>query len=286
VTVLYAPRHAVLAREAAAQARTPVPLPGLGPAAAADSTVIVLAPNPAAFSAATGGQVPEWAGGVAIPHLRRIVIPAYPLPGVDRRQADAILRHELVHLALHERLPRIPRWFDEGYAEVASGSWDASEAWALRLAFLTGRAPPLDSLALDWPTDAADARLAYLLSATAVDHLRRRTGERGFALLLRNWQASGSLESSIRTTFGMTSAQLEDEWAADVRSRYGWLSLAASMGFVWALALVLALVAWIPRRMRNRARVAEMEKEYRMLPPPRADWDTVDYPIAFAHDEK
>ncbi|MBB4638536.1 peptidase MA family metallohydrolase [Longimicrobium terrae] len=285
MSVLYAPRHALLAREAAAQARTPVPLPGFGPVAAADSTVIILAPTPAAFAEATGGRAPEWAGGVAIPSLRRIVIPAYPLPGVDRRQADAILRHELVHLALHERLPgAIPRWFDEGYAEVASGSWDSSEGWALRVAFLTGRAPPLDSLSIEWPSDEADARLAYLLSATAVDHLRRRTGERGFALLMRNWQASGSLESSIRTTFGMTSAQLEDEWGRDVRSRYGWLSLGASLGFVWALAVVLAMVAWIPRRMRNRARVAEMEKEYRMLPPPREDGLNVEYPLAFSDE--
>jgi hypothetical protein len=283
--VLHAPRHALLAREAVQQARTPIPLPGFGPAAAPDSTTILLAPTPAAFARATGGEAPEWAGGVAIPGLRLIVIPAYPLPGVDRRRADAILRHELVHLALNERVPGpVPRWFDEGYAEVASGSWDSSEAWELRVAFLLGRAPPLDSLAMEWPADAADARMAYLLSATAVDHMRRRTGERGFALLMANWRAEGSLEASIRTTFGMTSGQLEDEWRADVRSRYGWLSLAANLGFVWVLAVILALVAWIPRRARNRARVAEMEKEYRMLPPPREDGLNVEYPLAFPDD--
>ena len=261
-------------------------LPGFGRGAVPESTTIVLAASPRDFSAATGGRTPEWAGGVAMPYERVIVIPAYPVPGVDRRMADATLRHEVMHLVLHERLPeRIPRWFDEGYAEVASGSWNADDAWALRVAFLLGRAPPLDSLELAWPAGEGQARLAYLLSATMVDHLRRRAGERGFQLLLQNWQRLGTLDAAIRETFAMTPGQLEDEWKKAVRSRYGWLQLGANVGVIWIVALALALVAWIPRRRRNRARVAEMEREYRMLPPPREDGVDVEYPLAYPEDD-
>jgi hypothetical protein len=282
VRVLYAPRQAALAREVLAAATRPMALPGFGRGAVPESTTIVLAPTPADFRAATGGGAPEWAGGVAIPGLRAIVLPAYPIPNVRPVDAAATLRHEVAHLALHERVPGpIPRWFNEGYAEVAAGSWDVESGWTLRLAFLLGKAPPLDSLEMEWPRSAGRARLAYLLSATMVDHLRRRGGERGFALLMDNWRREGSLDRSVRVTFGMTMGQLEGEWRKDVRRRYGWLSIAGNVGLIWVAALVLGFAAIIPRRIRNRRRVEAMERENLMLPPPRDDGVDVEYPLAF-----
>ena len=280
--VIHAPRQRALAANVLAAALNPMPLPGFGRGAVPESTTIVLAPTPADFSAATGGRAPEWAGGVAIPDYRIIVLPTYPVPNVRPSDAAATLRHEVAHLALHERLPEpIPRWFNEGYAEVAAGSWDVESGWTLRLAFMLGRAPPLDSLELAWPRTAARARLAYLLSATMVDHLRRRGGDRGFALLMDNWRREGSLDRSVRVTFGMTMGQLEADWRRDVRRRYGWLSVLANVGLVWVIALVLGFLAIIPRRIRNRERIAAMERENRMLPPPRADGLDVEYPLAF-----
>jgi hypothetical protein len=280
VRVIHAPRHAPLAREVLAVARRPLVLPGLGSAAAPESTTIVLAADPGQWSAATGGMAPEWAGGVAFPDERLIVLPIYPSAAVRNSETGTVLRHELVHVLLQERLPgAIPRWFHEGYAEVAAGSWDVAGAWQLRVAFLMGRAPPLDSLALRWPRGSGEAQLAYLLSATAVEHMRRRTGEDGFALLMANWRRDGSLEQAVRSTWGMTLGQLEDEWREDVRSRYGWLLAAGSVGLVWFIATVLVLLAWIPRRRRNRVRMDAMRAEERMLPPPREDGFDVEYPL-------
>lgn len=285
--VLHASAHAALAREAMSALRTPRRMPGLGSVAAPEGTTLVLAPSPAAFAEATGGRAPEWAGGVAIPDLGRIVVPAYPQPGVDRRGAAATLRHEIAHLVVHERLPApAPRWFDEGYAEVSSGSWDASAAWTLRVALLLGEAPPLDSLTLAWPRGEGRARLAYLLSATMVDHLRRRTGDEGFALLLENWRREGTLDRAVRVTWGMTMGQLEDEWRASVRSRYGWLSVAANVGAVWFVAMLLAFVALIPRRRRNRARMRAMEAEERMLAAPLPDGAGIEYPLIESPEER
>lgn len=285
--MLHAPRHAALGREALATLATPLLLPGFGRGAAPEGTTLVLAPSPEAFAAATGGRAPEWAGGVAIPSEMRIVVPAYPLPGGDRRSAAATLRHEIVHLVVHERFPApVPRWFDEGYAEVASGGWDASAAWTLRVALLLGRTPPLDSLELAWPAAEGRARLAYLLSATMVDHLRRRTGEEGFALLLENWRREGSLDAAVRITWGMTMGQLEEEWRGEVRSRYGWLSLGANLGAIWILALLLGFLALLPRRRRDRARLAAMEAESRMLSPPREDGLVLEYPLEESPEER
>lgn len=284
--VEYAPRHRALAREVMAAARTPLRLPGLGAVPLPESTTIVLAPDPAAFRVATEGGAPEWAGGVAIPELRRVVLPAYPTPRSGDHDRATILRHEAAHLVLHDRLPGgIPRWFDEGYAEVASGGWDVESAWQLRLAFVTGGAPPLDSLILDWPGGEQEARMAYLLSATAVDYLRRRGGERGLQLLFANWGREKGLEGAMRTTYGITLGQFEDEWRRDVRNRYGWLMMVSSMAVVWLAATILVLAAWIPRRRRNRRKLAGMDAEERMLPPIRPEMAGVEYPLEEPPDD-
>jgi hypothetical protein len=285
--VIHAPRHRALARQTLETALRPMDLPGIGPTALPDSTTIILAESPEAFSAATGGRAPEWAGGVAFPHDRIIVVPAYPALGVRQQDAATTLRHEFAHITLRAYLPgHIPRWFDEGYAEIAAGAWDVESAWTLRVAFLLGRAPQWDSLAFSWPRSADRARLAYLLSATAVDHIRRRAGDRGFELLMQNWQELGDLDRAVRHTFGMTLGQLEDEWRRDVRRRYGWLQAAANVGAIWFIATLLVLVAWLPKRHRNRVRLERLRDEERMLPPPRPEWDQVDYPLPEPEEER
>jgi LPXTG-motif cell wall-anchored protein len=280
VRVLHTPRQAGLAREVMEAARTPFALPGLGRLAAPDSTTIVLAATPAAFTEATGGGAPEWAGGVAIPSRRLIVLPTYPSANIRQADAVVLLRHEIAHLVLAGQVQGpIPRWFQEGYAEVASGGWDVEGAWQLRVAFVLGGAPPLDSLALGWPRGADRARFAYLLSATAVDFLWRRAGERGMEVFFRNWREEESLDGAMRVTFGWTLGKFEDEWRADVKRRYGWLSAVSNLGILWLGAALLALALWIPRRRRNRARMDEMRREERMLMPPREDGLDIQYPI-------
>lgn len=286
VRVVHSPRQRALAREVMAAARTPMRFPGMGAVTVPESTTIVVASDAAAFRAATGGGAPEWAGGVAIPELRRIVLPAYPTAHAQEGDRGTILRHEVAHLVLHDRLPGIvPRWFDEGYAEVASGGWDVESAWQLRLAFVAGSAPPLDSLTLDWPGGEREARLAYLLSATAVDYLRRRGGERGLTLLFARWREEKGFEAALRATYGITFGQFEDEWRRDVRTRYGWLALLSNVAVIWLVAALLVLAAWIPRRRRNRRKLAGMDAEEHMLPPIRPEMAGVEYPLPEPPDE-
>jgi hypothetical protein len=280
VRVFHAAGQRALAEEVAAVASAPLVVPGMGRVTAPPSTRIYLAPDPAGFRALTDGRAPEWAGGVAFPAVRVIVLPAYPTARSAEEGPEVTIRHEVAHLAIHARLPgAVPRWFDEGLSEMAAGSWDAEAAWKLRVAIALGRAPALDSLALGWPAGADRARLAYLLSTTAVQHLHRRGGEEGFRLLLANWRAEGTLDAAVRTTFGLTMGQLEDEWRDSVAARYGWLQALTAASLVWLVVTVLFLVSWIPRRRRNLAKLAEMRAEERMLMPPRMDGVDVEYPI-------
>ena len=280
VRVVFFPGSRAHAEEVLAASLEPFPLPGFPRARRPIPATIVLAPSRAVWDSVTGGRIPEWGAGVAFPAARVIVLPLYATRLTEPGRLGTTLRHELLHLAVHHELGEdVPRWFDEGYAQWASGGWDASAGWQLRLAFLTGRAPPLDSLSLDWPAGEQEARLAYLLSATAVRHLAERSGPGGFEVLIEAWRREGSLDRAIRSAYGMTMGQFEEEWARGVRRRYGWLLVGAQAGVFWVFAGGVLVVLFALRRRRDRARLAEMRLEERMLPPPRPDGVDVQYPL-------
>lgn len=236
------------------------PLPGL-PSGLPEAPVrVVLAPSEAVLDSLLGGGVPEWGAGFADPSTRTIVLPAYPSDRTRFGDPARVLRHEWAHLALHDHVGavRIPRWFDEGYAEWATGGWDASEAWRLRVAFAVGNVPSLDSLTLRFPGDATSARLAYLLSATAVDYLVEASGIRGLRILLDGIRETESFERAFRRTYGATVAQFEEDWRKHVKERYGWLLVLSHSAVFWLAASVLLVVLFWIRRRRDRRKMAKL----------------------------
>ncbi len=246
------------------------PLPGI-PDSLPRHVTVVLTPSKAAFDAVAGSSVPEWRAAVAIPSEDLMVVPSREGRSLVDAEGRRILRHEWAHLGLHQYVGRtlIPRWFDEGYAEWASGGWDASRAWRLRILLALGRTPPLDSLSLAWPRDAVSADAAYLLAASAVAYLLQESGTRGLTLFLGRWRGGGSFEDALRTTFGMTSGQFEEHWRKDVRKRYGWLFVFSHSAVFWmTLALVLLGMARLRRRY-NRERLAQLRAQE---PPDRPAW--------------
>ena len=234
------------------------PLPGLADSLPAGVSVY-LAHTARALDELTGGRVPEWRAGVAIPATATLILPTgegrSPLGPEGRR----VLRHEWAHLGLHQAVggARIPRWFDEGYAQWVSG-WDATEAWKLRVLIALGRTPPLDSLSLRWPRDRTDAEAAYLLAASAVAYLLEESGERGMRALVTRWRQGRSFDAALRVTFGVTVGQFEEGWRRHAKKRYGWLFVLSHSAVFWALmALVLLLLVRI-RRRRDRERMARL----------------------------
>ena len=233
-------------------------LPGL-PSSVPFGVTVYLAPDGVAFDSLTGGGVPEWGAGVAIPSDTAIVIPAYS-SGRGRGWNDPrLLRHEWAHLGLHQHLGglRVPRWFSEGYAEWASGGWNASEGWKLRLALVNG-SPALDSLTLSWPRSRTEAEIAYLLSATTLEYLVTSSGAHGLDVFLERWKETESFERAFRTTFGVTTGQFETHWRRYVKDRYGWLFVFSHSAIFW-LMLTLAMLAMVRiRRGRDREVLARL----------------------------
>ncbi|MFP3947816.1 MAG: peptidase MA family metallohydrolase [Gemmatimonadota bacterium] len=232
---------------------------------------LYLAPGAESYGALTGGRVPEWGAGVTVPALDRIVMPAYGGRNTRGRSEERVLRHEWAHLGLSQYLDglRAPRWFDEGYAEWASGGWNAEEGWRLRVALAAGGGPSLDSLTLRWPRERSSAEVAYMLSGTAVEYLVRRSGTRGLEIFLERWTDLGSFEEAFRRTYGATTSQFEEDWREYVTDRYGWLFVLSHSVVFWLfLGVALTVMFWI-RRRRNREAMARLRATE---PPGTPDW--------------
>jgi hypothetical protein len=262
LSVRYAPRDSLVAPRVLTALLEAPPLPGLRPGVPSGVTVL-LAHSPEAFDEATGGGVPEWRAAVALPELGLLVVPT----GEGRRVLDPgglrTLRHEWAHVGLYQEVGglRAPRWFDEGYAQWASGGFDALQAWRLRVLIALGRTPRFDSLTLSWPRDRAAAETAYLLAASAVTYLLRESGERGLRLFFERWRAAGSFEAGLRGTFGVTSGQLEEDWRRHVRDRYGWLFVVSHSSLFWLMLATSLLLMWRVRARLNRERLARLRAD-------------------------
>jgi hypothetical protein len=238
------------------------PLPGLPPDMIDRPPPIdvFLTPDPATFDSLTGGRTPDWGAGVALPEAGVIILPGYASERAPTADLPRVLRHELAHVALHRYLGpiQVPRWFSEGYSTWAAGQLDADAAWLLRVAFVTQRAPPLDSLALEWPRGHVDARVAYLLSASAVDYMYRNGGERALRAFLERWRESGSFDRAVRDTYGLTVGQLERYWSRSVRRQYGWLLFLAQSVALWMIVAAIVIALFMIRKRRNRARLVRL----------------------------
>ncbi len=261
VTIHHAPgAEGQAERTARVLARIPG-LPGLPPDVPSRAE-IVLASDEEAWAMWTGGQVPHWGAGVAIPSEARIVMPLFRAPWTGGVSEDRTLRHEWAHLGLHEYLEglRVPRWFDEGYAQWASGGWDASAAWKLRVALARGTAPPLSELTLVWPRERGDAELAYLLSASAVSYLVGESGARGMEIFLERWREDRDFDTAFRRTFGMTPGVFETRWVDHVGRRYGWVVFLSQTAVLWGGFATVLLLLWFVRRKRDRERMEALRR--------------------------
>ena len=257
--VWFAPRDSLVAARVGELLDGMPPLPGL-PDSLPTDVHAVLAHTPEAFDQVTGDVVPEWRAGVAIPSRNMLVMPTGEGVRVVDGEGLRTLRHEWAHLGLHQHLGdlRVPRWFNEGYAQWASGGFDAMGAWRLRVLLALGRAPAMDSLALRWPAGREEARTAYLLSASALTYLLESGGERGLALFLDRWKEGRSFEEAFRRTFGVTTGQFEEDWRKHVRSRYGWLFVLSHSALFWLVLALVLLFMVRGRHRRNQEKLARL----------------------------
>ncbi|MDB4881695.1 MAG: hypothetical protein JWL95_461 [Gemmatimonadetes bacterium] len=220
--------------------------------------LIAIAPDARHFRAWAGSTAPEWGAALAFPASRRVLLQGRSA-GSDAGDPAETLRHELAHLALHERLGDRPsRWFDEGYASVAAREWRREDVLAANVALAVRGTPSFDQLEESFVGGSSAAQAAYALSFRAVTELASLDPDRGLTLFFRYWENGRSMDSAIRQAFGITLAGFEKEFQQRTRRRYGALALFADLSLVFLVMSLLILPFFVARRARDRRKLRAM----------------------------
>lgn len=260
VTAVASPTRIDLAVALAEAADRPAIWPGLGSRDPGPLRVVVV-DDDAGFGASAAGRVPTWGAGLALPGARTIVVRAD-----GRGNPFQILRHELAHLALHEAVRvRVPLWFDEGYAVLASGEFGRVQALRLNLALAGGRVPDFRQLDRELRAGSFEAQQGYALAGTAVAYLARRHPAGTLDALLSRLEAGARFEEAVLTSTGLTLAQFETAWQRDTKRRYG-LVVWLVAGGGWLIAAGLLVVGMLLRRRRDRPRRAALDVGWEVAP--------------------
>jgi hypothetical protein len=162
----------------------------------------------------------RWAGGVAYPELRVILIAAPP-------NSDGLLAmqkyipHELTHMALFSLLGSqgyafLPTWLNEGLATYFETRPDPEYAQAIRTAQDTNDLIPLTELCAPFPKDPVRAQLAYAQSGSLVHYLRHEQGWTAIRELLWAYADGQACSTGTETVIGQSLTQLEREWRLGV----------------------------------------------------------------------
>ena len=255
-TIVYYPKDDILARAIVGSAVANDSFPWLP--RPQQRVLIAIAPDAARFRAWVGPNAPEWGAAIAFPESRRIVMQGRA-GAQDAGDPIEVMRHELAHLALHERLGnKPPRWFDEGYASVAAREWRRDDVLAANVALALKGTPSLDELEAGFQGGSVAAQSAYALSYRAVTELASLDPQRGLVLFFGYWAGGSTLDKSVRQAFGVTLSGFEKLFQTRTSRRYGGLALFADLSIAMLALTILLLPFLFARRARDRRRLRAM----------------------------
>jgi Peptidase MA superfamily len=265
VLVMVDSQHASLGTALGQAAAVPHDWLGIG-RVDAGRLVLVVADTRQAFAEWSHGRVPAWGAGVTFPGSHVVII------RLDAGDPFETLRHELAHVVLHRDVPgRVPLWFDEGYAVLASGEFDRMAQLRLNLAVALGHIPEtLDGLDAQLRADAADAEAAYALSGSAVAELARRNPTHTLKPMIRQLEEGTPFDQAVEITTGLNDGRFDVAWRQAVRSRYN-LALWFMTGGAWLLLAFVLIWAAASRRRRDEPRRRALDVGWPMPPPEDPD---------------
>lgn len=233
-----------------------------------DRVVIRIGRNHAEMSALAPARAPppDYASGVAYPHRGLVLITLTEPSTNEQVDADAVLVHELSHVALHRAVDGnpVPRWFTEGMAIHQAHERSFDRVQTLWGATVGGRLMGFDQLSRDFPRSPTGVSLAYAQSADFVDWLRgRQDGAAKLHDVIRRVREGQSFTTALERTYSASMTRLEIDWHDDLGERFRALPLLFGSGALWVFAALLIVVAYARRRRKDREKLEEWAEEER-----------------------
>lgn len=224
---------------------------------------IARTPDQMAELSPRGAPPPPYAAGVAHPSLHLALLALQAPQTWEAPDIAELLRHELTHLALTDAVGghHVPRWFDEGLAVHESGELPLARFWALWDATLSKRLLPLEDLDRGFPSDRYEVNVAYAESADFVRYLMRDADRARYGSLVDRVRAGVSFDRALEDAYGTDMHKLEYEWRAERGHKFGLAPVLTGSGLLWMGMAGLMVAAWVKRRRRAKATLAQWARE-------------------------
>jgi hypothetical protein len=208
--------------------------------------------------------VPPWIAGFALPDAATVVVFPARAPSYPDSSLDDLLRHEVAHVLIARAAGgrRLPRWFDEGLAMIAGGTWGADDHARFLLELMVDPGVPLARLDRRFAGNQRQVAGAYAVAGAFVRDMVQRHGAGAPSRILAAVAAGAPFPEAFQAGTGTALEVAETEfWRRHSLQR--WLPLATSSTTLWLGITLLALAAARRRRRRDAALRALWEEEDR-----------------------
>lgn len=213
----------------------------------------------------TSRPAPEWAGALTYPGLGLVLIMT---PGATEASGSrywSLLRHEMAHLVLGEaesaNHTRLPRWFQEGLATYVAGEMTLPRLFHLGWAQVSGTAPTFAELEFSFPEQPALAEAAYARSYLFIRFLTKEYGDDSIAQLLESSLELGGIRAGARATFGLSLAQIMQEFDRYAKFRATWLPAISSTASLWGFITLLFLFSTYRKKVATSRKLQQWDEE-------------------------
>lgn len=141
---------------------------------------------------------------------------------------ETTLIHEFCHLLLHEHIPYIPTWLDEGLCQWASGGIDEIiynlRQSALNRASVSGQFIPFENITSGFPRSETARILAYEQSKSFVTFMVREFGQEKLLDYLDRMAHGNTAHEAFRKVYPIGLEQMESTWQDSIRKDYNWFT--------------------------------------------------------------
>jgi hypothetical protein len=213
--------------------------------------------------APSGAPYPDYAAGVAYSELGLVLLSLSPVHAGSEQDLGEVFRHELAHVALNDALDGkpVPRWFNEGFAVLASGETSFVRMKTLMMATVGGSLLPLHDIERSFPNDETQALVAYAEAVDVVRFLVRREDAHRFRALIGELRTGKPFERAVVDAYGVDLPTLELEWRDDASRRYSIWPILLSGTFFWVIALGVFVWGWRRKKRRDKLTLQRWSRE-------------------------
>ena len=216
---------------------------------------------------------PDWADGTAWPGYGWIFLRSPSIRSGLAEPLTQVLEHEIVHVLLGRAfgLRPVPRWLQEGTAQVFSGEYNVQ---TLNTLGSFTDPIPLSELTRGFPANQMKARIAYAQSADLVAYILSTYGMEAVQTLIRETLNGKGFEDAFIAATGNSTSRMEQRWVVHRADAPLWMQNAFGDTTLIAIAGLLLVVAFFRKRSKTMPTGNWMEEArvHQMLVDEIATW--------------